>query len=207
MAKIIKLYPDQPHSRSINQIIEVLNNDGLIIYPTDTVYTLGCSSNSAKAMLKIARLKGVKIEKLQCSIVCNDLSHLSTFIKPLSNNYFKLLKRALPGPFTFIFDAVNHLPPAFKGRKEIGIRIPNHKVPSTISHFLQAPLTSSSIHHIDEVLDYITDPELIAEHYFNKVDLIIDSGIGGNFASTVVDMTKDQPLIIRKGLGDLEDFL
>lgn len=207
MAKLIKLYPDKPHPRAMNQIIEVLKNDGLIIYPTDTVYSLGCSSNSIKAMLKIAKLKNIRPEKLQLSIVCNDLSHLSTFTKPIETSIFRLLKHALPGPFTFILDAAHQLPPAFKGRKTIGIRIPNHKVPAAIAEALGVPLCASSIHHNDEIQDYITDPELIAEEYAHKVDLIIDSGMGGNLASTIVDLTQYEPKIIRKGLGDLDDFL
>jgi tRNA threonylcarbamoyl adenosine modification protein (Sua5/YciO/YrdC/YwlC family) len=207
MAKLIKLYPDKPHPRAMNQIIEVLKNDGLIIYPTDTVYSLGCSSNSIKGMLRIAKLKNIKPEKLQLSIVCNDLSHLSTFTKPIENSVFRLLKHALPGPFTFILEAANQLPPAFKGRKTIGIRIPNHKVPEAIAEALGVPLCSSSIHHDNEFLDYITDPELIADNYANKVDLIIDSGMGGNIASTIVDLTQYEPNIIRQGLGNLDDFL
>ena len=207
MAKLIKLYPDKPHPRAMNQIVEVLKNDGLIIFPTDTVYSLGCSSTSLKAMQRIAKLKGIKLEKLQCSIVCDNLSHLSSFTKPIENHIFKLLKHSLPGPFTYILDAANQLPPAFKGRKTIGLRIPNHKVPEAIAKALGAPLSASSIHHADEIIDYITDPELIAENYFNKVDLIIDSGIGGNIASTIVDLTQFEPKIIRQGLGNLHDFL
>jgi tRNA threonylcarbamoyl adenosine modification protein (Sua5/YciO/YrdC/YwlC family) len=207
MAKLIRLYPDKPHPRAMNQIIEVLKNDGLIIYPTDTVYSLGCSSNSIKAMQKIAKLKNTRPEKLQLSIVCNDLSHLSTFTKPIETSIFRLLKHALPGPFTFIMEAAHQLPPTFKGRKTIGIRIPNHKVPAAIAEALGFPLCASSIHHNDEIQDYITDPELIAEEYANKVDLIIDSGMGGNLASTIVDLTQYEPKIIRQGLGDLDDFL
>ncbi len=207
MAKLIKLYPDTPHQRAIDQIVAVLKNDGLIIFPTDTVYSLGCSSNSLKAMQRIAKLKNIKIEKLQTSIVCNDLSHLSTFTRPIENNIFRLLKHTLPGPFTFILNAANHLPPAFKGRKTIGIRIPNHKVPEAIAKALGVPLCASSIHHQDEILDYITDPGLIAENYENKVDLIIDSGFCGNIASTIVDLTQEEPKILRQGLGDLGAFL
>lgn len=207
MAKIIKVHPENPHERAIEQIVEVLKNDGLIIYPSDTIYGLGCDITNAKAMEKLARIKGVKLEKSQFSFVCNDLSHLSNYTKPIPNHHFKLLKRALPGPFTFILEASNELPNTYKNRKTVGIRVPNHLVSRSIVERLGNPIASTSIHDDDKVIEFTTDPELIAEKFDKLVDLVIDSGMGDNIPSTVVDLTTDEVVLLREGKGDIDDYL
>jgi len=207
MAKLIKVHPENPHERAIEQIVKVLKNDGLIIYPSDTVYGLGCDITSTKAMEKLARLKGVKLEKSQFSFVCNDLSHLSQYTKPISNSNFKLLRRALPGPFTFVLEASNNLPNTYKNRKTVGIRVPNHLVPRCIVEKLGNPIASTSIYDDDEILEYTTDPELIADKFDKLVDLVVDSGMGDNHASTIVDLTNDEITVIREGKGDINAYL
>lgn len=207
MAKLIKVHPENPHERAIEQIVKVLKNDGLIIYPSDTVYGLGCDITSTKAMEKLARLKGVKLEKSQFSFVCNDLSHLSQYTKPISNSNFKLLRRALPGPFTFVLEASNNLPNTYKTRKTVGIRVPDHLVPRCIVEKLGNPIASTSIYDDDEILEYTTDPELIAEKFDRLVDLVVDSGMGDNHASTVIDLTNDEVNVIREGKGNINMYL
>jgi len=207
MAKIIKVHPENPHERAIDQIVEVLKGGGLIIYPSDTVYGLGCDITNAKAMEKLCRLKGIKPEKAQFSFVCNDLSHLSHYTKPISNSNFKLLKRALPGPFTFVLEASNNLPHTYKNRKTVGIRVPNHLVPQMIVEKLGNPIASTSIKDDDQIIEYTTDPELIVEKFDKLVDLVVDSGIGGNIASTIVDITTDEVLVLREGKGNIYEFL
>lgn len=207
MAKIIKVHPANPHERAINQIVEVLQKGGLIIYPSDTVYGLGCDITNTKAMEKLARIKGVKLDKSQFSFVCNDLSHLSNYTKQISNSNFKLLRRALPGPFTFVLEASNNLPNSFKHRKTVGIRVPDHLVPQMIVEKLGNPIASTSIRDEDEIIEYTTDPELIAEKYDKLVDLVIDSGMGNNMASTIVDISGGEIEILRMGKGDINDYL
>jgi len=207
MAKLIKVHPENPHERAIEQIVEVLKNGGLIIYPSDTVYGLGCDITNAKAMDKLCRLKGIKPEKAQFSFVCNDLSHLSHYTKPISNVNFKLLKRALPGPFTFVLEASNNLPNTYKNHKTVGIRVPDHLVPQMIVEKLGNPIASTSIKDDDEIIEYTTDPELIAEKFDKLVDLVIDSGMGDNHASTIVDITNDDAVVLREGKGDINEFL
>lgn len=207
MAKIIKVHPENPHERAIDQIVEVLKNGGLVIYPSDTVYGLGCDITHAKAMEKLCRIKGVRPEKAQFSFVCNDLSHLSFYTKPISTSNFKLLKRALPGSFTFVMEASNNLPPTYKNRKTVGIRVPNHFVPQMIVEKLGNPIASTSIRNDDEITEYITDPELILEEYGNLVDLVVDSGAGGNIASSIIDISGEEVVILREGKGDINDYL
>ncbi|MDR3273593.1 MAG: threonylcarbamoyl-AMP synthase [Flavobacteriaceae bacterium] len=207
MAKTIKIYPENPSEKLINEIIETLKNDGVIIYPSDTVYGLGCDIFNHKAMEKLARIKGVKLEKTQFSFICSDLSNLSQFTKPVDNSIFKLMKRALPGPFTFILNASNNLPSYYKNKKTVGIRIPDNLLPRLLVERLGNPIASISTYSNDEIIEYFTDPELIAEKYDKLVDLIIDSGIGDYTASTVVDVTSGEPVVIRQGKGDLEKFL
>ncbi len=203
MTKIIKIHPDNPHERAIDQVVEVLEKGGLIIYPNDTVYALGCDSKNPKAIKKLAQLKGIKPDKQMFSIICNDLSHLSEFTKPIDNTTFRMLKRAIPGPFTFILGANKRLPQGFKGRDTIGLRVPDHKVPIEICKKLNSPLTSTSIHLEGEDDSYMTDPEMIKEKFEGKVDLIIDSGIGGNQVSTIVELLDGEPEVLRQGIGDL----
>ena len=201
MAKILKIYPENPQENLIDEVVKVLKSGGLIIYPSDTIYALGCDIFNLKAMEKLAQLKSVKLEKAQFSVICNDLSHLSNYTKTIDTSVFRFLKNHLPGPFTFILEANKNLPLAYKGKKTIGIRVPNHSIPKMIVEKLGHPIASTSIRDDDEVLEYSTDPELIAEKYANFVDLVIDSGYGDNVASTIVDLTSGEPEIIRQGKG------
>lgn len=203
MAKILKIYPDNPQENLINEVVKTLEKGGLIIYPSDTVYALGCNIYDVKAMEKLAQLKKVKLEKAQFSIICNDLSHLSNFTKPIDTSVFRFLKSHIPGPFTFILEANKNLPLAYKGKKEIGIRVPDHTIPQLIVEKLGHPIASTSIKDDDEILEYSTDPELIAEKYDHLVDIVIDSGYGDNMASTIVDLTSGEPEITREGKGIL----
>lgn len=203
MAKILRIYPENPQENLINEVIKTLNNGGLIIYPSDTIYALGCNIFDIKAMEKLAQLKKVKLEKAQFSIICNDLSHLSDFTRPIDTSVFRFLKSHLPGPFTFILEANKSLPLAYKGHKTIGIRVPDHSIPQLIVEKLGHPIASTSIRDDDEIIEYSTDPELIAEKYNHLVDIVIDSGYGDNVASTIVDLTSGEPEIIRQGKGIL----
>ncbi|NAW51875.1 threonylcarbamoyl-AMP synthase [Elizabethkingia argentiflava] len=205
MAKILKIYPENPQEHLIQEVIKTLKNGGLIIYPSDTVYAMGCNIFDIKAMEKLAQVKGVKLEKAHFSIICNNLSHLSEFTKPIDTACFRLLKHYLPGPFTFILNANKTLPLAYKGQKTIGIRVPDHPIPQLIVSKLGHPIASTSIKDDDDVLEYTTDPELIAEKYKNIVDLVIDSGYGDNKASTIVDLTEEVPKVIRNEKGDFKD--
>ncbi|MBC7557656.1 MAG: threonylcarbamoyl-AMP synthase [Chryseobacterium sp.] len=201
MAKILKIYPENPQENLIDEVVKVLKSGGLIIYPSDTIYALGCDIFNLKAMEKLAQLKSVKLEKAQFSVICNDLSHLSNYTKTIDTSVFRFLKNHLPGPFTFILEANKNLPLAYKGKKTIGIRVPNHSIPKMIVEKLGHPIASTSIRDDDEVLEYSTDPELIAEKYDKFVDLVIDSGYGDNVASTIIDLTSGEPEIIRQGKG------
>ncbi|MBP0611438.1 threonylcarbamoyl-AMP synthase [Chryseobacterium sp. cx-311] len=203
MAKILRIHPDNPQDNVINEVVTVLKNGGLIIYPSDTVYALGCNIFDIRAMEKLAQLKKIKLEKAHFSIICNDLSHLSNFTKPIDTAVFRFLKSKIPGPFTFILEANKSLPLAYKGNKTVGIRVPDHAIPQLIVEKLGHPIASTSIKDDDEVLEYSTDPELIAEKYDSFVDLVIDSGYGDNMASTVVDLTSGEPELIRQGKGEL----
>lgn len=204
MAKILRIYSENPQERLIDEVVEVLKRGGLIVYPSDTVYALGCDITNVKAMEKLAQLKNVKLEKARFSIVCSDLSHLSEFTKPIETSVFRLLKSKLPGAFTFILEANKNLPLAYKGHKTIGIRVPEHIVPQMIVERLGNPIASTSIKdENDEMIEYVSDPELIAEKFDKQVDLVIDSGWGEIIPSTVVDVTQGFPEIIRQGKGEL----
>lgn len=203
MAKILKIYPENPQENLIDEVVKTLRNGGLIIYPSDTVYALGCDINNLKAMEKLAHLKKVKLDKAQFSIICNDLSHLSAFTRPIETSVFRILKNNIPGPFTWILEANKNLPIAYKGAKTVGIRVPDHTVPQLIVEKLGNPIASTSIKDDDEVIEYTTDPDLIAEKYDHLVDIVIDSGYGDNVASTIVDLTSGEPEIIREGKGVL----
>ncbi|WP_426278374.1 L-threonylcarbamoyladenylate synthase [Chryseobacterium sp. S-02] len=203
MAKILRIYPENPQENLINEVIKTLNNGGLIIYPSDTIYALGCNIFDIKAMEKLAQLKKIKLEKAQFSIICNNLSHLSDFTRPIDTSVFRFLKSHLPGPFTFILEANKSLPLAYKGHKTIGIRVPDHSIPQLIVEKLGHPIASTSIRDDDEIIEYSTDPELIAEKYDHLVDIVIDSGYGDNVASTIVDLTSGEPELIRQGKGVL----
>lgn len=201
-AKFVKLYPENPDPRQLKIITESLQKGGLIIYPTDTVYGLGCDITNSRALQRLAQLKGIRLEKAKWSFICADLSNLSDFTRQLDNSTFKLLKRCLPGAYTFILEGNNNLPKEFKKKKTVGIRVPDHSIPQSIVRELGNPIVSTSIHDSDEILDYTTDPELIYEEWKSKVDIVIDGGYGSNIPSTIIDLSGDYPELIRRGKGD-----
>ncbi len=203
---LLKIYDENPNSREVRRVADVLRNGGIIIYPTDTVYGLGCDITNQKAVEKVARFKNVSVEKSNFSFICSDLSHLSDFSKPVSNQVFKLLKKYLPGPFTFILDANSNVPRYFKGKKKtVGIRIPNNSIIIEIVRELGNPIMSTSIHDEDKVIEYSTDPELIHERFADIADIVIDGGYGGNIPSTIIDCTGDSPVVVRQGKGIFEE--
>ena len=205
MAKFIKIYNDNPNQQLIDEVVAVLKKGGLVIFPTDTIYGLGCDLKHNKALERLAMLKGVKLEKATFSFIFNNLSHLSDYVKQLDSPTFKILKRTLPGPYTFILPGSNTLPKVFKKKKTVGIRIPDNNIVRSIIEALGNPIVSTSIKDEDEVLEYITDPELIFEKWEKKVDIVIDGGYGDNYASTVVDLI-DAPVVIREGKGRVDVF-
>lgn len=204
MAEFIKIYEENPNPKEIKRVVKILRDGGVIIYPSDTVYALGCDIKNTRAMERVAQLRGVKLEKANFSFVCEDLSNLSDYVKQIDTSTFKLLKRNLPGPYTFILPGNNNLPTVFKKKKEVGIRVPDNAITQAIVHELGNPIISTSIKDEDEVIEYTTDPELILEKWGNLVDLVIDGGYGGNIASTVIDLTGEEPEVIREGKGSLE---
>ena len=204
MAELIKLYDENPSEKEIKRIVKVLKNDGLIIYPTDTVYGLGCDINSKKALEKIALIKQIKLEKAKLSFVCESLSNLSEYVAQLDSNTFKILKRNLPGPYTFILPGNNNLPKVFKKKKTVGIRVPDHNICLSIVKALGNPIVSTSIKDEDDVIEYTTDPSLIHEKWDKLVDIVVDGGYGDNVASTVIDLTTPEPSLIREGKGPIE---
>jgi tRNA threonylcarbamoyl adenosine modification protein (Sua5/YciO/YrdC/YwlC family) len=205
---LLKVHPENPGERQLKIITDCLHAGGIIIYPSDTIYGLGCDITQIRAVDRIAQIKGIKREKANFSFICRDLSHLSDFTRQIPNHIFRLMRKALPGPFTFILNANNNVPHYFQSKKKtVGIRIPNHLVPLQIVEKLGNPIMSTSIHDEDEIIEYSTDPELIYEKYRDIVDIVIDSGHGGNIASTVVDCTGEEPVIVREGKGDIEQYL
>jgi tRNA threonylcarbamoyl adenosine modification protein (Sua5/YciO/YrdC/YwlC family) len=198
---------DNTIAGAIPQIIACLRNSGVIIYPTDSVYALGCDITQQKAIEKVCRIKGIKPEKANFSFVCSDLSHLSNFTKPIPNNIFRIMKKALPGPYTFILEANNNVPRLLKqnSKKTIGIRVPDNAICRHIVEALGNPIISTSVHdESDEIMEYFADPEMIHEQYGEKVDMVIDGGFGNLYPSTVVDCSEGTVEIIREGLGSLE---
>jgi tRNA threonylcarbamoyl adenosine modification protein (Sua5/YciO/YrdC/YwlC family) len=202
---LIRLYNDNPSPKHLRQVADILENGGIIIYPTDTVYAMGCDINASRSVEKIARLKGLNPKNPDMSLIFHDMSQLSEYTIIRDNTLFKLLKRNLPGPFTFIVQANNQIPKLFKNKKKtVGIRIPDNKIVLELVKELGRPIITTSIHDPDEVLEYSTDPELIHEKYKDFADAVIDGGFGNNEASTIVDCTGDEPEIVRQGLGILE---
>ncbi|NRB84285.1 MAG: threonylcarbamoyl-AMP synthase [Winogradskyella sp.] len=206
MAEFIKIYPDNPNPKEIEKVVATLKRGGLVIYPTDTVYGLGCDMANVKALERLAKLKGVKLKKANFSFICEDLSNLSDYVKQIDNATFKILKRALPGAYTFILPGSKSLPNPFKKRKTVGIRVPDNSIIQAILNTLGNPIVSTSIRDDDDILEYTTDPELIKEKWDNSVDLVIDGGYGSNEASTVIDLSVVPPEIVREGKGSLEIF-
>lgn len=203
-AEFIRIHPKNPPERDVARVVEIIRQGGIAIYPTDSVYGIGCDMTKMRAVEKIAQHKGIKVEKANFSFIFSDMSHIAEYTAPINREIFKLLKHNLPGPFTFILDAANNVPKLFnKNKRTIGIRIPDNNIPRAIVDMLGNPLLSTSLHDEDELLDYTTDPELIYERYKNWADVIIDGGYGNNVPSTIVDCTSGQPEIIRQGIGEL----
>lgn len=204
----VKIYEENPNPKSIAQVVEVLKKGGIIIYPTDTIYGIGCDITNPKAVERVCQIKGVKPDKANLSFICNDLSSISQYTKPLDNATFRLLKKSLPGPFTFIFEASGQVPKLLSSKKKtVGIRVPDNNIAREIVAALGNPIVSASIHDDDEVLEYSTDPELIYEKFSDRVDLVIDGGYGKNIPSTVVDCTTGDFEVIRQGEGDLAQYI
>ena len=205
---LLKIYPENPNPKAIEQVVEVLRNGGLIIYPTDTIYGLGCDITNPKAIEKICQIRGVKLEKANFSFVCYDLQNISEYIKPINTATFRMLKKTLPGPFTFIFNASHKVPKMLSSKKKtVGIRIPDNDIARDIVKLLGNPIISTSIRDDDDILEYSTDPELIYEKYQDQVDIVIDGSYGENIASTVVDCTTDELTILREGKGKLDELV
>jgi len=204
MAELIKIYNENPNEREIDKVVKVLQKGGLIIYPTDTVYGLGCDITNTKAMEKVAQLKGLKLEKANFSFICYDLSNLSDYVKQIDTPAYKILKKALPGPYTFVLPSSTNLPKAFKNKKTVGIRIPDNNIIRELVKKLGNPIVSTSIYDEDDLLEYTTDPELIFEKWGNKVDIVIDGGYGSNIPSTIVDLSEGEITILREGLGSVD---
>ncbi|NND95518.1 MAG: threonylcarbamoyl-AMP synthase [Flavobacteriales bacterium] len=202
---LIKIHPENPQEKKVSQVIDCLKSGGVIIYPTDTIYAIGCDIKNHKAVERVARIKGVKLEKANFSLVCYDLSHLSTYAKQIDTQTFKLMKRVLPGPYTFILKASKEVPKLFTDRKKtVGIRVPDNDLTRDLVLRLGGPMVSSSVKDDDEVLEYTTDPELIYERYKDHVDLVIDAGFGKNVPSTVLNCTAEEVEIIREGAGAVD---
>lgn len=205
---LIKIYPENPNEKVIQQVVDVLTKGGIIIYPTDTVYGMGCDISNSKAIEKICKIRGIKPEKANFSFICYDLSHISDFTRQIDNETYRVIKKALPGPFTFIFNANKNVPKLLSSNKKtVGIRVPDNTIARTIVKMLGNPIISTSIHDDDEIMEYSTDPELIHEKYEDIVDLVIDGGYGDNEPSTIVDCSEGEFEIIRQGKGDLDQFL
>ncbi len=201
---LLKLYEENPAERQINKAVEILKNGGLVIVPTDSVYSIACDMNNKKAVEKLAKLKAVKLKDADFSFVFGELTCVSLFVKPISNSLFKVIKRNLPGPFTFILNANNNIPNFFrKSKKTIGIRIPDNNIVRTIVREMQNPILVSSVHADDDIIEYMTDPSLIHEKYMKIVDAVIDGGYGKIEASTVVDCSKGEIEVIREGIKNL----
>jgi tRNA threonylcarbamoyl adenosine modification protein (Sua5/YciO/YrdC/YwlC family) len=199
-AEFLKIHPQTPEPRKIHQVVTCLQEGGLVVYPTDTVYALGCDIHNARAVERIARIKGIKPQKNDFSFICHDLSHIADYAK-VSNSAFKVMKRILPGPFTFILSAGSRVPKVLANRKTVGIRIPNHPIPLQIVHELENPVITTSIKDDDDFMEYPTDPEIMFERFQHQVDLVIDGGFGGLIPSTIIDATTDDFEVIREGAG------
>ncbi|WP_437920906.1 L-threonylcarbamoyladenylate synthase [Sphingobacterium sp. LRF_L2] len=205
---LLKIYDDNPNPKHIQQAVEIVRKGGVIIYPTDTVYGIGCDITNHKAIERVCQIRGLKVEKSNLSFICYDLTSISNYTKPFDTALFRVLKKALPGPFTFIFNASGQVPKLLSSKKKtVGIRIPDNNIVREIVKELGNPIVTSSIHDEDDIIEYSTDPELIYEKYRDVVDLVIDGGYGGNIPSTIVDVTSGEFEIVREGKGDLNDYI
>jgi tRNA threonylcarbamoyl adenosine modification protein (Sua5/YciO/YrdC/YwlC family) len=202
---LLKLYEKNPDQKVVQKVVELLQYGGVIIYPTDTVYGIGCDITKARAVERVARIKGIRPEKARFSFICSDLSHLSDFAKHVDNTTFKLMKSFLPGPYTFILNASTQVPKSIKQkRKTVGIRVPDNNIILEIVRQLGNPILTTSLKEDDQILEYPTDPELIYEEYRDLVDAVIDGGYGGLIPSTIIDCSGDEPEVIREGLGEVD---
>ena len=205
---LVKIYPENPNERQLSTVVDCLSKGGIIIYPTDTVYGLGCDITKPRAVERIAQIKGIRVDKANFSFICHDLSHLSDFTKPIPNPVFKLMKKLLPGPYTFILPANSKAPNIIQSKKKtVGIRVPDNSIALAIVRMLGNPIMSTSIHDEDEIIEYSTDPELIYEKYHKLVDMVIDAGFGGNVPSTILDCTAEEITVVREGKGPVDDIL
>lgn len=205
---LLSIHPKDPEPRKIRTVVEALRDGGVVICPTDTVYAYVCSSHSARAIEEVARLKGIKPQKADLSLICQDLSQLSTYAKAIDTASFRIMKKALPGPYTFIVPASNEIPKLFKNNKRtVGIRVPAHPIPQALVQELGHPLVVASVHDPDKVMDYTSDPERIEEYLGHRVELVIDGGMCGLEASTVIDLSNGEPVVLRQGKGPVEDLL
>lgn len=204
MAELIRIYEENPNPKQISRVVEALRDGALIIYPTDTIYGLGCDITNTAALEKIAQVRGVKLEKANFSFICEDLSNLSDYVRQIDTQTFKILKRCLPGPYTFVLPGNNNLPSVFKKKKTVGIRVPDNNICRALVAGLGNPIVSTSIRDDDEVIEYTTDPELILEKWDHIVDFVIDGGYGDNTPSTVIDLTTAEPEVIREGKGSID---
>lgn len=205
---LLRIYEDNPQEKAIQQAVDVLKKGGVIIYPTDTVYGIGCDITQQKAIERVCQIRGLKPDKSNLSFICYDLTDISQYTKPFDTSVFRVLKKSLPGPFTFIFNASGQVPKLLSSKKKtVGIRVPDNAIVRALVKELGNPIVTASIRDEDDILEYSTDPELIHEKYEDQVDLIIDGGYGGNIASTVVDVTSGEFEVIREGKGDLSQYL
>lgn len=204
MAELIRIYEENPNPKEIRRVVDALRDGAVIIYPTDTVYGLGCDITNNAALEKVAQLRGVKLDKANFSFICQDLSNLSDYVRQIDTPTFKILKRCLPGPYTFVLPGNNNLPSVFKKKKTVGIRVPDNNIARALVTGLGNPIISTSIRDEDEVLEYTTDPELILEKWDKLVDIVIDGGYGDNIPSTVIDLTTAEPEVIREGKGSVD---
>lgn len=201
---LIKIHPENPGERQILKVVDCLSKGGVIIYPTDTVYGFACDIYKPKAIERIAMIKGIKKKHADFSFIFSDLSHLSEYTLPINNPVYKLMRKSLPGPYTFILNANNKIPKIFQSNKRtVGVRVPSNNIPVEIVRFLGHPIMTTSVHDEDEILEYTTDPELIHERYGNQVDMVIDGGYGDNEPSTIIDCTSDEIEVIREGKGEI----
>jgi tRNA threonylcarbamoyl adenosine modification protein (Sua5/YciO/YrdC/YwlC family) len=205
---LLRINPNKPNYDEIAKVVSCLRDGGVVIYPTDTVYGIGCDITRQRAVERVCKLKGIQPEKANFSFICSDLSHLSDFTKPINTSTFKVMKKALPGPFTFILEANNNIPKLFRNNKKtVGIRVPDNMICHEIVKQLGNPIMSTSVHDEDDIIEYTTDPDLIYEKYKDLVDIVIAGGFGNNEPSTVVDCSSGDFTIVRQGLGNLEEFL
>ncbi|MEM9982176.1 MAG: L-threonylcarbamoyladenylate synthase [Bacteroidota bacterium] len=206
-ATFLKIHPENPEPRKMKQVVDCLSAGGLVIYPTDTVYGLGCDLHHKRALEKICQIKGIKPKKANFSFICYDLSHISVYAK-VGTPIFKIMKKALPGPFTFILNATSKVPELlYNNKKTVGIRIPDHPIPRLLVRELDRPIITTSVHDDDEVIDYITSPDLIYEKFQHKVDIVVDGGYGNIIPSTIVDCTQEAVEIVREGAGDIDTYI